>query len=202
MSVKSASERETPGKLVSKFQLVGLLDNSVDSFHLPTGPSSLLWSTHPFAFSSSLKCSPSARESCTLQPSDDHLRPLIDRHPFGVTCPSPRPLPPISTASTMAIGNPDTWIAQLRQCKYLPEPDIKALCEIVRGILMEESNIQPVSSPVTVCGAIHGQFWDLLELFRVGGEPPDTSYIFMVSASQSLLLIYLAISLPCSQPTD
>lgn len=48
---------------------------------------------------------------------------------------------------------------------------------------MEESNIQPVSSPVTVCGDIHGQFWDLLELFRVGGEPPDTSYVFMVSAA-------------------
>lgn len=81
----------------------------------------------------------------------------------------------------MTVGNPDTWIEQLRQCKYLPEPDIKALCEMVRGILMEESNIQPVSSPVTVCGDIHGQFWDLLELFRVGGEPPDTSYVFMVS---------------------
>ncbi|CDU25550.1 probable serine/threonine protein phosphatase ppe1 [Sporisorium scitamineum] len=79
----------------------------------------------------------------------------------------------------MTVGNPDTWIEQLRQCKYLPEPDIKALCEMVRGILMEESNIQPVSSPVTVCGDIHGQFWDLLELFRVGGEPPDTSYVFM-----------------------
>ncbi|SAM67200.1 probable serine/threonine protein phosphatase ppe1 [Ustilago bromivora] len=79
----------------------------------------------------------------------------------------------------MAVGNPDTWIEQLRQCKYLPEPDIKALCEMVRGILMEESNIQPVNSPVTVCGDIHGQFWDLLELFRVGGDPPDTSYVFM-----------------------
>ena len=54
---------------------------------------------------------------------------------------------------------------------------------MVRGILMEESNIQPVSSPVTVCGDIHGQFWDLLELFRVGGEPPDTSYVFMVRTS-------------------
>lgn len=79
----------------------------------------------------------------------------------------------------MTIGNPDSWIAQLRQCKYLPEADIKALCDHVRCILMEESNIQPVQSPVTVCGDIHGQFWDLLELLRVGGDPPDTSYVFM-----------------------
>jgi serine/threonine-protein phosphatase PP1-1/serine/threonine-protein phosphatase 6 catalytic subunit len=45
--------------------------------------------------------------------------------------------------------------------------------------LIEESNIQPVSAPVTVCGDIHGQFYDLLELFRVGGEVPSTAYIFM-----------------------
>ena len=45
---------------------------------------------------------------------------------------------------------------------------------------MEESNVQPVSSPVTVCGDIHGQFHDLLELFRTGGDVPETSYIFMV----------------------
>jgi len=39
---------------------------------------------------------------------------------------------------------------------------------------MEESNIQPVRTPVTVCGDIHGQFYDLLELFNVaGGMPSD-----------------------------
>lgn len=57
---------------------------------------------------------------------------------------------------------------------------MKVLCERVRCILMEESNIQPVSSPVTICGDIHGQFWDLLELLRKGGMVPETSYIFMV----------------------
>ena len=50
---------------------------------------------------------------------------------------------------------------------------------MVCDILIEESNIQPVSTPVTVCGDIHGQFYDLEELFRNGGAVPDTSYIFM-----------------------
>lgn len=76
--------------------------------------------------------------------------------------------------------NPDLYLTQLRQCRHLPESAMKHLCQIVRARLMEESNVQPVSSPVTVCGDIHGQLWDLLELLRVGGEAPGTSYVFMV----------------------
>ncbi|KAG8852593.1 Serine/threonine-protein phosphatase 6 catalytic subunit [Tulasnella sp. 330] len=71
------------------------------------------------------------------------------------------------------------WVEQLLACQFLPEADMFQLCDIVRNILMEESNVQPVSSPVTVCGDIHGQFWDLLELLRQGGSVPETSYIFM-----------------------
>ncbi|CAA7264035.1 unnamed protein product [Cyclocybe aegerita] len=73
----------------------------------------------------------------------------------------------------------DRWIEMLRICQHLPEVDMKKLCDRVRNILLEESNIQPVSSPVTICGDIHGQFWDLLELLRKGGEVSETSYIFM-----------------------
>jgi hypothetical protein len=77
-------------------------------------------------------------------------------------------------------GGPDEWLATVRGCQYLPETDLKRLCEMVKELLMEESNIQPVHTPVTVCGDVHGQFYDLLELFRVGGDLPDTNYVFMV----------------------
>jgi|TARA_R110002003_G_scaffold32_11_gene2017 serine/threonine-protein phosphatase PP1-1 len=70
-------------------------------------------------------------------------------------------------------AGPDEWLEQAKTCKYLPEADMKRLCEIVKECLMEESNIQPVRTPVTVCGDIHGQFYDLLELFRVAGGMPN-----------------------------
>lgn len=66
----------------------------------------------------------------------------------------------------------DEWLDQAKKNKYLPEKVMKQLFELCKELLMEESNTQPVSTPVTVCGDIHGQFYDLLELFRVAGGMP------------------------------
>ena len=74
--------------------------------------------------------------------------------------------------------NIDKCIQDLKTGKLLPEKTVRKLCQKVKEILINEANIQPVSSPVTICGDIHGQFHDLLELFRIGGELPDTNYIF------------------------
>ncbi|KAL8745378.1 MAG: hypothetical protein Q9190_002479 [Brigantiaea leucoxantha] len=71
-------------------------------------------------------------------------------------------------------SNLDEWLQCAMNNQYLPEAIIKKLCEMCKELLMEESNIQPVSTPVTVCGDLHGQFYDVLELFRVaGGFPSD-----------------------------
>jgi serine/threonine-protein phosphatase 6 catalytic subunit len=68
--------------------------------------------------------------------------------------------------AAVANGCVDKWAEISKDCKYLPEGELKQLCDMVCDLLLEESNVQPVSTPVTVCGDIHGQFYDLEELFR------------------------------------
>ncbi|CAL4974636.1 unnamed protein product [Urochloa decumbens] len=73
----------------------------------------------------------------------------------------------------------DLWISKVKEGQHLAEHELQSLCEYVKEILIEESNVQPVNSPVTVCGDIHGQFHDLMKLFATGGHVPETNYIFM-----------------------
>jgi serine/threonine-protein phosphatase 6 catalytic subunit len=62
----------------------------------------------------------------------------------------------------------DNWLETVKGGTILPERELRILCEKVKEILIEESNVQPVAAPVTICGDIHGQFHDLLELFNKG----------------------------------
>ena len=47
-------------------------------------------------------------------------------------------------------------------------------------IFIEERNAQNVSAPVIICWDIYDQIYDLIELFKKGGEMPSSKYVFMV----------------------
>ena len=73
----------------------------------------------------------------------------------------------------------DKWLEQIKEGKCLSEHDLKILCDKLKEILCEENNVQPVDAPVIVCGDIHGQFYDLLNIFKEGGQIPDKKYLFL-----------------------
>lgn len=91
----------------------------------------------------------------------------------------------------------DRQIEHLMECKPLTEAEVKALCDQARAILVEEWNVQPVKCPVTVCGDIHGQFYDLIELFRIGGNAPHTNYLFMGDYVGAFFLSFFVIFFFC-----
>lgn len=75
--------------------------------------------------------------------------------------------------------NIDQCIETVLKCNILPENTIKKLCKKVKALLFEESNVQPVQAPVTVCGDVHGQFYDVLELFEKGGKFSSSRYVMI-----------------------
>lgn len=98
----------------------------------------------------------------------------------------------------------DRQISQLRKCQFPTESEVKTLCLSARELLCQEPNVLEVNSPITVCGDLHGQFFDLLELFQIGGETPYTNYLFMgdyvdrgyYSVETLLLLLALKVRYP------
>ena len=61
----------------------------------------------------------------------------------------------------------------------LDELTIKLICLKAKDIFMDEENVIKINSPVSLVGDVHGQFHDLIEIFKIGGELPFTNYLFL-----------------------
>ncbi len=96
---------------------------------------------------------------CLVFPETDVSSPLIDRLAASVDL--------------------DECISRLYKKELLAESVIEAICAKTKELLMQESNVVHVQAPVTVVGDIHGQFFDLIEIFKIGGYCPDTNYLFL-----------------------
>ncbi|KAJ7212930.1 Metallo-dependent phosphatase-like protein [Mycena pura] len=79
----------------------------------------------------------------------------------------------------MAPFDLDACIQQLLRKQLLHEALLREICIKTKEVLMRESNVVHVSAPITVVGDIHGQFYDLIEIFRIGGYAPHTNYLFL-----------------------
>ncbi|CAK9304355.1 unnamed protein product [Gordionus sp. m RMFG-2023] len=103
-------------------------------------------------------------------------------------------------------GDLDLQIEKLFNCQLISEQEVKSLCSKAREILVQESNVQRVDAPVTICGDVHGQFYDVVDrLFKKsGGLLPKTNYLFLgdfvdrgfYSVETFLLLLALKVRYP------
>jgi hypothetical protein len=70
----------------------------------------------------------------------------------------PPPPPPPKISLEHSYGDLEAWLAKLTQGTPLTEPEVKQLTELARERLLQESNVQPVRAPVTICGDIHVRY--------------------------------------------
>lgn len=73
----------------------------------------------------------------------------------------------------------ETYIDILKKGDLLTEEEIRNLCFMAKCLLCTESNLLTLNPPIIICGDIHGQFYDLLHLFEVGGDMPEKQYLFL-----------------------
>jgi len=85
----------------------------------------------------------------------------------------------IESKPTSSNNDLEAYISKLNQGTPLAESEVQHLCDKARETLLLESNVQSVQAPVTVVGDVHGQWHDLIEIFRIGGPVPDTNYLFL-----------------------
>lgn len=87
----------------------------------------------------------------------------------------------------------------------LPTPiELKWLVESATEILRSEPNVLKIDAPVTIVGDIHGQFDDLVEVFRISGLPPFSKYLFLGDyvdrGAESVQVISLLLALKIKYP--
>ncbi|RKO97488.1 hypothetical protein CXG81DRAFT_8983 [Caulochytrium protostelioides] len=61
----------------------------------------------------------------------------------------------------------------------LKNNEIFYICHRAREVLLDQPILLELNPPVNIVGDIHGQYEDLLRLFDLCGNPPDSNYLFL-----------------------
>jgi len=131
------------------------------------------------------------------------LDPCKDRVVKSVRPPPHRPLLKQLIWPDKLRGKPDwkTLRDHLQKEGRITKEDLIKLINDCNKILKNEGNLLHLQDPLTVVGDIHGQFYDMLKILEVGGNPENTKYLFLGdfvdrgSFSIEVLILLYAIKL-------
>eukprot|EP01065_Artemidia_motanka_P027952 TRINITY_DN3314_c0_g2_i1.p1 TRINITY_DN3314_c0_g2~~TRINITY_DN3314_c0_g2_i1.p1 ORF type:complete len:316 (+),score=106.86 TRINITY_DN3314_c0_g2_i1:90-1037(+) len=83
----------------------------------------------------------------------------------------------------------------------LEEDHVRTVIQVARDVLMEQPCLLDLGTPVQVVGDVHGQYYDLLRMFEIGGYPPNSNYLFLGDyvdrGKFSVETIVLVLALKC-----
>lgn len=57
--------------------------------------------------------------------------------------------------------------------------ELKYVCQTIKPIFEKQPMLLELEAPINICGDIHGQYYDLIRLFKLGGVPPKSNYLFL-----------------------
>ncbi|KAJ1889144.1 3',5'-cyclic-nucleotide phosphodiesterase (PDEase) (3':5'-CNP), partial [Kickxella alabastrina] len=175
MDVDSPSERHKAGSthhsdtMDAEMSDVSPEGSSAGTAHGDTAASAAGWSSIP-------------KVGFSIHTADESSKPgTTERMVKDV----PLPAAEIPDANTVFEGGD----ASKPQCAFLRnhffregrlrEQDALAILRQATVILRAEPTLLTIDSPVTICGDVHGQYYDLMKLFEVGGDPASTQYLFL-----------------------
>ncbi|KAK8891061.1 hypothetical protein M9Y10_028266 [Tritrichomonas musculus] len=88
--------------------------------------------------------------------------------------------------------------------EIISSEDVIKVIEISKSLFVKEENLISISAPLVIVGDLHGQLYDLLEIFRVEPPPPESQFLFLgdyvdrgyYSVETLLFLLCLKIKFP------
>uniref|UniRef100_A0A6A7G8P4 Serine/threonine-protein phosphatase n=1 Tax=Hirondellea gigas TaxID=1518452 RepID=A0A6A7G8P4_9CRUS len=104
---------------------------------------------------------------------------MMDRKISTIPPPPSEPLDTKVVWKAEGIPNTEALLKHFKVEGRLKLVDAVAIVRSASQLFKREPNMLKLYDPITVCGDIHGQYYDLLRLLETGGDPNETQYLFL-----------------------